>query len=260
MKQIHIYTDGACSGNPGPGGAAFVIVDAETGVYTSSACGFARTTNNRMEIMAADLALNRVLGMSVLPESVTVHTDSQLVVGTMVKGWKTKEAKLLPLWDALRSTVAALAAKGVKVTFDKVSGHAGVEFNEMADRLAVEASHGAVPNRDLPDEDAEKAAEPTLFDEVPAAGDGVLRETCAAPRPTAASTMSLPRCSPPAVRPPRLPSRESRYVVVQWPDIQFLMEKPGFREHAYLINDDRGMADFGSSAYFVEEAWLNENA
>ena len=42
--------------------------------------------------------------------------------------------------------------------------------------------------------------------------------------------------------------------------LQPVMDKPGFREHAYLINDDRGMADFGSSAYFVDEAWLNENA
>lgn len=175
MKILDIYTDGACSGNPGPGGAAFVIVDAETGVYTSSACGFARTTNNRMEIMAADLALNRVLGMSVLPESVTVHTDSQLVVGTMVKGWKTKEAKLLPLWDALRSTVAALAAKGVKVTFDKVSGHAGVQFNELADRLAVAASHDTILNADLPEEDDRKAAEPTLFDGVDETGEDMLR-------------------------------------------------------------------------------------
>lgn len=46
------------------------------------------------------------------------------------------------------------------------------------------------------------------------------------------------------------------YIIVQWPDSQTLMELDGFKEHSYLINDDRGMADFGSSAYFVEKEWL----
>ena len=46
-----------------------------------------------------------------------------------------------------------------------------------------------------------------------------------------------------------------KYVVITWPDIQHLMDKEGFREHSYLINDDKGIEDFGSSAYFVEEVW-----
>lgn len=48
-----------------------------------------------------------------------------------------------------------------------------------------------------------------------------------------------------------------KYVVVTWPDSQDLMGKPGFRENSYLINDDKGIEDFGSSAYFVDEEWLN---
>lgn len=46
-----------------------------------------------------------------------------------------------------------------------------------------------------------------------------------------------------------------KYIVVTWPCIQYLMDKEGFKEHSYLINDDKGIEDFGSSAYFVEETW-----
>ena len=49
-----------------------------------------------------------------------------------------------------------------------------------------------------------------------------------------------------------------RYIVVSWPEVQDLMELEGFREHSYLINDDQGLNDFGSSAYFVDEQWLTE--
>lgn len=49
------------------------------------------------------------------------------------------------------------------------------------------------------------------------------------------------------------------YTVVTWPEVQLLMDLKGFREHSYLINDDRGLDDFGSSAYFVETEWLSKN-
>ena len=48
-----------------------------------------------------------------------------------------------------------------------------------------------------------------------------------------------------------------KYIVVTWPDIQYLMDKEGFEDNAFLINDDKGLDRFGSSAYFVEESWLN---
>ena len=49
------------------------------------------------------------------------------------------------------------------------------------------------------------------------------------------------------------------YVVIQWPDVQYLMDKEGFEENSYLVNDDRGIEDFGSSAYFVNEEWYCKN-
>lgn len=51
---------------------------------------------------------------------------------------------------------------------------------------------------------------------------------------------------------------KDKYVIVCWPEIQELMELEGFQENSYLINDDRGMEDFGSSAYFVKESWYNK--
>ena len=50
-----------------------------------------------------------------------------------------------------------------------------------------------------------------------------------------------------------------RYIVVMWPEVQSLQDLDGFNDHAYLINDDKGLDDFGSSAYFVEEEWYNKN-
>ena len=52
----------------------------------------------------------------------------------------------------------------------------------------------------------------------------------------------------------------AKYVVISWPDSQDLMDKEGFRENSYLVNDEQGIEDFGSSAYFVDEDWLNKNA
>lgn len=51
---------------------------------------------------------------------------------------------------------------------------------------------------------------------------------------------------------------EDKYVVVTWPDIQYFMDKEGFKENSYLINDEKGLDDFGSSAYFVKESWYNK--
>lgn len=236
MKQIHIYTDGACSGNPGPGGAGYIICEISKGEilpFLNGSDPYRHTTNNRMEIMAV---INALIKFHEFIEKfhefienggdqATVYTDSQLVYGTMMLGWKRKTNQ--DLWERLDQTIGRLRSKDCSVTFVKTKGHADDEWNNIADELAVKASH-ADPATAKKDEGYEtESIQTNLF-----------------PKPT----------DQPA------PSRESRYVVVQWPDIQFLMDKPGFREHAYLVNDDRGMADFGSSAYFVEEAWLNENA
>ena len=136
MYTIHVYTDGACSGNPGPGGAAAIVVI--NGKSARFSRGFKKTTNNRMEIMGVILGLE---GIAVRrPGSgttVIVHTDSQLVYGTMAQGWKKKANA--DLWARLDRVIGELATKGVTVGVDKVKGHAGNEWNELADRLAVAA-------------------------------------------------------------------------------------------------------------------------
>lgn len=137
MYDIHVYTDGACSGNPGPGGASAIVVF-EGGKSVRLSCGFRKTTNNRMEIMGVILGLE---GIAIrFPGSGTriiVHTDSQLVYGTMVQGWKRKVNT--DLWDRLDRVLRDLSARNVTVSFDKVKGHAGDEWNELADKLAVAA-------------------------------------------------------------------------------------------------------------------------
>ena len=136
MSDIEIWTDGACSGNPGPGGWGAVI-DCEKGrkeLYGSEA----DTTNNRMEMMAAIEALNAIKpGPKIL-----LHTDSKYVMdgitewihGWKKRGWKTaskKPVKNKDLWQALDTANAKH-----DVTWNWVKGHDGNEGNERADALA----------------------------------------------------------------------------------------------------------------------------
>lgn len=135
--MITAYTDGACSGNPGPGGWGVLI----EGAPPQRMCGGApATTNNRMELQAAIEALSAV------PEgtAMTVHTDSQYVkngVTTWVHGWKRngwktaarKPVKNQDLWQALDALASAR-----EVRWAWVKGHAGDPGNEEADRLANE--------------------------------------------------------------------------------------------------------------------------
>ncbi len=122
--MIEIYTDGACQGNPGPGGWAAIIVD--NGSKRSVSGGDANTTNNRMEMLAV------VNGLSSLPEGadVTVFSDSQYVINTMTKNWKRNANQ--DIWAKLDAEVGRH-----KVRWQWVRGHAGHPLNEEADRLAV---------------------------------------------------------------------------------------------------------------------------
>lgn len=139
-KHITIYTDGACSGNPGPGGwAALLIYDDTERVITGAE---AKTTNNRMELAAV------VESLRVLKEScmVSLHTDSAYVANAfkqdwisawIKRGWKTagkKPVKNRDLWEDLIEQV-----NRHEVTWVKVKGHSGDALNERVDRLAVEA-------------------------------------------------------------------------------------------------------------------------
>ncbi len=136
LKTVTIYTDGACSGNPGPGGWGALLQYGEVEKELSG--GEAETTNNRMELMAAIEALNALKK----PCQVELYTDStyvkdginQWIHGWKRNGWKTaakKPVKNAELWQQLDEAV-----KRHHVNWHWVKGHAGDEGNERADALA----------------------------------------------------------------------------------------------------------------------------
>jgi len=134
--HVIAWTDGACSGNPGPGGWGVVLI---FGAHRKELCGGEReTTNNRMELMAAIQALE-TLKRKV---RVTLHTDSQYlrdgitrwIKGWKKNGWKTadrKPVKNVDLWQRLET-----AATGHEVEWNWVQAHVGIADNERADFLA----------------------------------------------------------------------------------------------------------------------------
>lgn len=140
MTKVEIATDGACKGNPGPGGWGALIRSG--GSERELSGGEALTTNNRMELMAA------IEGLKALkrPCRVTLSTDSRYVMDGLTKwikgwqknGWKTaakQPVKNADLWQALLD-----AAKPHRIEWTWVKGHAGHPDNERADRLASDAA------------------------------------------------------------------------------------------------------------------------
>jgi cyclic pyranopterin phosphate synthase len=123
---IDIYTDGSCSGNPGPGGWGAIVI--ENGAKRLLSGGEPATTNNRMEMRAA------IEGLAAVPvgAAVTIHSDSTYVINTMTKNWKRNANQ--NLWPRLDALVAER-----KVGWEWVRGHNGHPLNEEADRLAVAA-------------------------------------------------------------------------------------------------------------------------
>lgn len=128
MTPVIVYTDGACSGNPGPGGWGAVLI--WNGVVKELSGGELYTTNQRMELTAVIKALEALKR----PCEVLVRTDSQYLVGTMTQGWKRRAN--LDLWGRLDEL-----CRVHRVEFEWLRGHAGNEYNERADQLA----RGAVP-------------------------------------------------------------------------------------------------------------------
>ncbi len=140
-NSVIIYTDGACSGNPGPGGYGTILISGNHRKELSS--GFRRTTNNRMEILAV------IAGLEALtrPCAVAVWTDSSYVCNAIKQGWAKKwrsqgwmrnkkdRAENPDLWERL----LALCDEHT-VEFNWLRGHAGHPENERADRIAVAAS------------------------------------------------------------------------------------------------------------------------
>ena len=136
--HVVVYSDGACSGNPGPGGWGAVLMSGTHRKELSG--GEAGTTNNRMELMGAIAALEALKG----PSIVDLHTDSQYVKNGITQwihgwkrnGWKTadkKPVKNADLWQRLD-----VATRRHELTWHWVKGHAGHEHNERADQLARE--------------------------------------------------------------------------------------------------------------------------
>lgn len=141
INVVDLYTDGACSGNPGPGGFGVML---RFGRHVKELSGgFRCTTNNRMELMAV------IKGLEALkrPCRVNLYTDSQYIVNAMTKGWARnwqakgwrrstgEPAKNPDLWRR----VLELAAVH-RINWNWVKGHAANEHNNRCDRLAVEAS------------------------------------------------------------------------------------------------------------------------
>ena len=141
MPKLFAYTDGACSGNPGPGGWGVVLEAWDSGALVKSreiSGGEAQTTNNRMEMMAAIMALETLER----PVDITIVTDSVYlkdgitgwIHGWKRNGWKTaakKPVKNADLWQRLEA-----AAARHQVTWEWIKGHAGHDQNERADKLA----------------------------------------------------------------------------------------------------------------------------
>ncbi|MCQ2156809.1 MAG: ribonuclease HI [Bacteroidales bacterium] len=133
-QTIFLYTDGAASGNPGPGGYGVVLKCGDLRKELSG--GFALTTNNRMEMLAVIKGLESIRWPGA---KVEVFSDSSYVVNTMTQGWKRK--KNHDLWDRLDSLCTRF-----EVTFHWLKGHAGHPENERCDAMAV----AAYSQKDLP--------------------------------------------------------------------------------------------------------------
>ncbi|HET8805947.1 MAG TPA: ribonuclease HI [Gaiellales bacterium] len=137
-EVVELWTDGACSGNPGPGGWGAILV--WNGHERELSGGEADTTNNRMELMSVIMGLAAITR----PMDVVINTDSAYVEQAFTKGWlelwqrngwrtAAKQAvKNQDLWQRLAEEAARH-----NVSFQRVRGHTGVEMNERADQLAV---------------------------------------------------------------------------------------------------------------------------
>jgi ribonuclease HI len=189
MKTVEVFTDGACSGNPGPGGWGAIL--RFNGNTKELSGGEAVTTNNRMELMAAISALNALKE----PCEVLLHTDSKYVMdgisgwihGWKRNGWKTADKKPVKngeLWQALDE-----ANRRHKVKWHWVKGHAGHVENERADELAREGMAPFKKKRGISPLEGEMAGRPE------GGGSGSARPTkpvSAAPKPAAPSSSAKP--------------------------------------------------------------------
>ena len=149
--KVRIYTDGACSGNPGPGGWAMVFnTDDECKTYSGYEV---ETTNNRMELLAFLKSLEKIYKDKYKKKNTyEIYSDSAYVVNGInrgwlynwkMNGWKTKtrdDIKNRDLWEQIESYISAFKVDKTNVSVIKVKGHAGNTFNELVDKLAKKES------------------------------------------------------------------------------------------------------------------------
>lgn len=146
-KAINIYTDGACKGNPGPGG--FGVVIKSDGVTREYSKGYRHTTNNRMELMAVLFALHTLIESGDIQSGskIVITSDSKYVTNAFqmkwIEKWKKNDYSNIQnpdLWKLVCEKTDKLTEMGVSLDFVWIKGHAGHPQNERCDRLAVEAS------------------------------------------------------------------------------------------------------------------------
>jgi len=150
-KQIIIFTDGASKGNPGPGGYGIVIIFPESRIVELG--GFeTKTTNNRMELSGAILALEEIKNRN---EDIIVYTDSKYLINGITKwiygwqknNWHTKEKKEVlnrDLWEKLTALTASIVPR--KIDWKYVGGHIGIAGNERCDEIASSLALGEKVN------------------------------------------------------------------------------------------------------------------
>lgn len=143
-SKIYIYTDGACSGNPGPGGWAFVALNGTTAQVVERGERSEQTTNNRMELSAAIEALRWATAQDASAEIVFLCDSKLLINGAeswlknwIKKNWKKSDGQDVLNQDLWQALADALAAHRGKIIWAYVPGHANIEGNERADEICV---------------------------------------------------------------------------------------------------------------------------
>jgi len=135
LTKLTCFTDGACRVSTGDGGVGVVFVNDNKVIHTFNK-HFSNVTNNQMEIMAIIYALH---GISSPMQTVIIISDSQYALGCITKGWKRKKnQKFWQLFDKVYEKAQAFCSD---IRFEWTKGHDTDEFNNLADKLAVEASH-----------------------------------------------------------------------------------------------------------------------
>lgn len=144
---MQIYTDGACKGNPGPGGWAFVVIDG--GKVSTISGNEKHSTNNRMEMRAVAEALMYFNSTRTSEDTLDIFSDSALICNTinlkwyvkwMKNGWKNSQKQPIANKDLWLIMLALYLEMEGMVIFTKVKGHSGNEYNELADRYATRAA------------------------------------------------------------------------------------------------------------------------